>query len=259
MPLGSPPSRGRAGLRLLPEAEVERLERAIVASVAPNAVREAAGWLVPLDDGDIGRAKSAVPLSHRADPGAIAQVEAIFEAAGRPAAFRVAEAAGLAAAEAELRRRGYAPHTPTIMKLGTAAGLAALTAEAAELADVPDAAWIATFTGDGFDPDEGRARVRNLARSPGALFAAVREGERALAVGVVTFGNGWAGVHGMRTAPDARGKGYASRILASFGRAAQARGVERAVLQVKEDNPARSLYRKAGFEPAWRYQYWAKA
>jgi ribosomal protein S18 acetylase RimI-like enzyme len=243
---------------LLPEAEVERLERAIVASVAPNEIREAAGWLVPLDDGDIGRAKSAVPLSHAADPAAIAEVEALFEAAALPPAFRIAEAAGLGRAEAELRRRGYAPHTPTIMKLGTAAGLAGLTDETAELFEAPDAAWIATFTGDGFDPAEGRARVRNLARSPGALFAAVREGGRALAVGVVTFGDGWAGVHGMRTAPDARGKGYASRILATFGRAAAARGVERAVLQVKEDNPARRLYRKAGFEQAWRYSYWAR-
>lgn len=243
---------------LLSASDIERLERAIVASVAPNEVREAGGWLVPLDDGDIGRAKSAVPLSHAADPGPIGDVEAIFEAAGLPAAFRLAETAGLAGAEAEFRRRGYVPHTPTIMKLGTAAGLAALTEQSAELSAAPDAAWIAAFTGDGFDPAEGRARVRNLARSPDALFAAVREGERVLAVGVVTFGDGWTGIHGMRTAPDARGKGCASRILASFGRAARARGVERAVLQVKEDNPARSLYRKAGFEKAWRYSYWAR-
>ena len=81
---------------------------------------------------------------------------------------------------------------------------------------------------------------------------------RTAAVGVVSFGDGWAGIHGMRTAPDARGRGYASRILASFGRAAASRGVERAFLQVKEDNPARRLYRKAGFEKAWRYSYWAK-
>jgi GNAT superfamily N-acetyltransferase len=243
---------------LLSAEDIERLERAIVASVAPNEVRESAGWLVPLDDGDIGRAKSAVPLSHAADPGAIGEIEAIFQAAGRPPAFRVAETSGLSDAETELRRRGYAPHTPTLMKLGTAIGLAGLTDEPAELSAQPDPSWIATFTGDGFDPAEGRARVRNLARSPDALFASVREGERVVAVGVVTFGDGWAGVHGMRTAPDARGKGYASRVLASFGRAAEARGVRRAVLQVKEDNPARSLYRKAGFKFAWRYSYWAK-
>ena len=61
-----------------------------------------------------------------------------------------------------------------------------------------------------------------------------------------------------RTAPDRRKEGLASRVLATLGRAAATRGVERVVLQVKEDNPARSLYRKAGFELAWRYQYWAR-
>jgi GNAT superfamily N-acetyltransferase len=243
---------------VLNDAEIERLERAVVTSVAPDEVRDVAGWLVPIDGGYIGRAKSAVPLTHAASPAAIADIEAAYESAGRAAAFRLAEAPGLAASEAELRRRGYGPHTPTIMKVGTAAGLASLTDEAADLLATPDAPWIATFSGEGFDPVEGAARIRNLTRSPGALYAAVHEDGRTAAVGVISFGDGWAGIHGMRTAPDARGRGYASRILASFGRAAASRGVERAFLQVKEDNPARRLYRKAGFEKAWRYSYWAK-
>jgi ribosomal protein S18 acetylase RimI-like enzyme len=244
---------------VLSDVEIEALERAVVASVAPDEVREVAGWLAPIDGGYIGRAKSAVPLSHAASAEALGEIEAAYRSAGRPPAFRLAETPGLAAAEAELVRRGYAPHTPTIMKVGTADGLAALTEDAADLLDAPDAAWAETFSGEGFDPVEGAARIRNLTRSPGALYAAVREDGRTLAVGVVSFGGGWAGIHGMRTAPDARGRGCASRILASFGRTAAARGIDRAFLQVKEDNPARRLYRKAGFEKAWRYSYWAKA
>jgi N-acetylglutamate synthase len=235
----------------LDPGDIEPLERAIVASVAPERVVEIAGWLVPLDDGAIGRAKSAAPLAHDADPDAVADIEQIYLAARRPPAFRVAESE-------ELLARGYAPHTPTIMKTGTAAGLAALSTDPAELFAQPDAAWIAAFTGEGFDPEEGAQRVRNLTRSPGALFAAVREAARTTAVGVVSFGHGWAGVHGMRTAPDARRQGHAGRVLAAMGRAAQQRGVERAVLQVVEDNPARRLYRAAGFTQAWRYHYWAK-
>jgi len=79
-----------------------------------------------------------------------------------------------------------------------------------------------------------------------------------VAVGVGSYGGGWVGVHGMRTAPDARRQGHASRVLSAIGRAAQARGVKRAVLQVVEDNPARSLYRAAGFTPLWRYHYWGR-
>jgi len=237
-------------------ADIESLERSIVAGVAPDKVVEIAGWLVPIDDGPIGRAKSAVPLDHAAAPDAIADIEQIYLAARRPPAFRLADADGLAAARAALERRGYRSHTPTMMKTGTATGLAALSDDPAELLDRPDAGWIAAFSGEGFDPKEAAQRVRNLARAPEALFAAVREDDRTLAVGMVTFGRGWAGIHGMRTAPDQRRRGHASRILSAFGRAAAARGIERVFLQVVEDNPARSLYRAAGFRRAWRYRYW---
>jgi GNAT superfamily N-acetyltransferase len=243
---------------MLTDIDIEGLERAVVESVGPEKVVEVDGWLVPLDDGAIGRAKSAVPLSHEADPGAIAAIEAAYAEAGLPPAFRVAETEGLASVREALRRGGYQPHTPTIMKFGAPEGLAALSERPAELMAAPDAAWVACFSGEGFDPMEAAARVRNLARSPEVRFAVVREGPRALAVGVVSFGGGWAGIHGMRTAPDHRRQGLASRVLAAIGAAAAERGVGRTVLQVKEDNPARSLYRAGGFAWGWRYQYWAR-
>ena len=72
----------------------------------------------------------------------------------------------------------------------------------------------------------------------------------------MSWGTASAGVHGMRTAPAYRGKGHASAILAALGRAARDRGVTRVFLQVEEANPARRIYRAAGFSPAWRYHYW---
>ena len=243
---------------MLTAAEIESLERAIVASVGPERVVEIAGWLVPLDDGAIGRAKSAAPLAHDADPNALEDIAQIYRAARLPPAFRVAETEGLEPVRAALAAGGYAPNNPTIMKLGTAAGLAALSDAPAELSHEPDSAWIACFAGEGFDPQDAAQRVRNLWRSPDVLFAAVREGEGVVAVGVVSFGGGWAGIHGMRTAPDQRRKGHASRILAAMGRAAAERGIERAALQVLEANPARNLYREAGFTLAWRYAYWSR-
>lgn len=243
---------------MLTPGDIESLERSVVAAVAPERVVEIAGWLVPLDAGPIGRAKSAVPLRHDADPDAVADVEQIYLAMRLPPAFRLAETPGLGPVAAELTRRGYVAGTPTIMKTGTAAGLAALSDHPAELLAAPDAAWAACFTGEGFDPQEGAARVRNLARSPDALYAAIRDGGRTLACGVVTFNHGWVGVHGMRTAPDARRRGLAGRVLAAFGRAAADRGIDRVVLQVTEENPARGLYRSAGLSPVWRYHYWTR-
>ena len=45
-------------------ADIAVLERDTVAAVAPPEILEIGGWLAPLDNGTIGRAKSAVPLSH---------------------------------------------------------------------------------------------------------------------------------------------------------------------------------------------------
>jgi GNAT superfamily N-acetyltransferase len=239
-------------------ADIEALERSIVESVAPDRMLEIGGWLAPLDAGPIGRAKSAVPLSHHADAGAITKIEAAYLEAGLPPAFRLAETPGLTAARDELQRLGYAPHKPTILKFGAPEGLMALSDAPAELMKTPDSAWTTCFSGEGFDPGEAAGRVRNLARSPDVLLAAVREDGRIAAVGVVTFGRGWAGVHGMRTAPDARRRGHASRVLSALGHAAAERGVSRVVLQVVEDNPARRLYRAAGFTYGWRYHYWER-
>jgi GNAT superfamily N-acetyltransferase len=140
--------------------------------------------------------------------------------------------------------------------IADAGDVAAFAVPFADLLEQPDKAWGSVFLGEGFDPVDGAYRVERLSQSRDALFGAVREGGRTVAVGVVSFGHGWAGVHGMRTALDRRGAGFASRLLALFGAAAQARETSRIFLQVEEGNPAATLYRRAGFAPAWSYHYW---
>jgi GNAT superfamily N-acetyltransferase len=240
-------------------AAVEALERDTVAAVGPREVVEIGGWLVPLEAGTIGRARSAVPLRHDLGAEAIGDIEAAYRDRGLPPAFRVADVAGLAAVQAALSARGYAPDQPTIFKLGEVARLAAFSEASARILTVPDDPWAAVFLGDGFDPADGAYRVAALARAPAAAYGAAGEAGATHAVGVISFGDAWAGVHGMRTAPAHRGKGHAGAILAALGREAAARGVTRIFLQVEEANPARRIYRRAGFEYAWRYHYWRKA
>jgi ribosomal protein S18 acetylase RimI-like enzyme len=240
----------------LTAADIEALERATVEAVAPPDVVEIGPWLVPLDDGTIGRAKSAVPLTHEADATHIDAVEAAYQERSLKPAFRLAEVAGLKAVTAEVARRGYHSEQPTLVMIAPAARVAELAAPFADLLDHPDETWGKVFMGEGFDAADGAHRVARLTQSPDALYGAVREGGRTMAVGVVSFGHGWAGVHGMRTAIERRGAGLASRLLALFGAAAQARQVDRVFLQVEEGNPAQNLYRRAGFEEVWRYRYW---
>jgi len=243
-------------------ADVEAIERATAAAVAPREIREIGDWLVTLDPGTIRRASSAVPLRHEASPDgkAFDEIEAVYAARGLKPAFRIADGPGLEDVRAELARRGYRPEQPTLVKTGTALGMiAGARGEPAQVERAPGPGWAAVFTGEGFDPADGANRVAALTRSTNAVYGGIWEGERAIAVGVAAFGHGWASVHGMRTDKARRGQGLAGRVLAGLGAAAQARGIERVFLQVEEGNAgARSLYRGVGFERAWRYLYWSR-
>lgn len=237
-------------------AEIESLERATVEAVAPPETAEIGGWLVPFDAGPIGRAKSAVPLSPFVGADAIPRIEAAYRERGLTPAFRVADSPELESVRAALGERGYAGQQPTAVEVAQAQDVAAFAVPFADLLERPDAAWGQVFLGEGFDPVEGAGRVDRLSRAPDALYGAVRDSGRTVAVGVVSFGHGWAGIHGMRTAMDRRGSGFASRLLALFGSAALGREIPRISLQVEEANPARRIYRRAGFTPAWTYRYW---
>lgn len=243
-------------------SDVEAIERATLAAVAPEEVLEIDGWLVGLDRGTIRRGASAVPLSHDlpGDPAVIDAIEAAYAQRGLKSAFRIGDTEGLAGVRAELQRRGYGFEQPTLVKTSTVADVLKVTsAEPAEVADAPDEAWAGVFLGEGFDPVDGAYRVAALSRSPGAAYGMVREAGRTVAVGAGSFGHGWVSFHGMRTEAAQRGRGFAGRVLAGLASAAETRGVTRAFLQVEEKNTgARLLYRRAGFSTAWRYFYWSK-
>jgi ribosomal protein S18 acetylase RimI-like enzyme len=243
-------------------ADIEAIERATLAAVAPEQVLEIGGWLVALDPGSIRRAASAVPSAHDlpADPDILDEIEAAYTARGLTPAFRLSDAPGLEPVRAELARRGYGFQQPTLVKVAAVSAVQAVTDQPpAEIAERPDEAWAAVFLGEGFDPVDGAYRVKALSRSPGARFGMVRDGGRTIAVGCGAYDHGWASFHGMRTDLARRGEGLAGRVLSGLAGEARARGIGRAFLQVEEKNdPARSLYRRAGFELAWRYFYWSR-
>lgn len=240
--------------------DVEAIERATFAAVPPDAAEPLDGWLLGLDHGTVGRAHSAVPLAHVAPaPDFCRRVEARYAAHGLAAVFRVPRVACFDGLRATLGARGYLPHQPTCVKVGDTATLARWAdASGVLLCDTIDDAWAAVFLGDGFDPVDGAHRVRLLRRARQAVHAGVRMNGSIVAVGSGGFGEGWVGVHGMRTAQAFRGQGLASRVLAALGAAAQARGVARVFLQVDAASPARALYRRAGFREAWVYEYWRR-
>lgn len=241
-------------------SQVRAIERATLAAVSPARSLDIGDWQVALDSGTIRRACSAAPLNHAAtlSDDQFAAIEGAFVDAGLAPAFRLADVSGLEPVAKRLTAVGYLAEQPTLVKTSTPDALAAL-AEPSEVFDHPCEGWADVFLGEGFDPIDGASRVAALTRCQDAVYGAVRENGRPVAVGVAAFAEGWVSMHGMRTAKDQRGRGLAGRVLAAFGAEAKRRGCERAFLQVEEANaPARSLYRRAGFSTAWRYFYWSR-
>jgi N-acetylglutamate synthase len=241
--------------------DVESIERATVAAVSPEAVGALPGWLLPFDRGTIGRAKSAVPLQHtseNANAALVQTIEQYYAARGLQASFRLPELPSFDAMRDALLSKGYRPEQPTLVQLGTATAMRAVTSQAsADVASAPDAGWAAVFLGEGFDPVDGASRVKNLSKTPGSVYASVREAGRTVAAGAGAFSHGWASVHGMRTAASHRGQGLAGRVLAGLAEAAALRGIDQVFLQVEEGNvAAQALYQRAGFQTAWKYVYW---
>lgn len=241
--------------------DVEAIERATFAAVPPDAAEQMDGWLLGLDHGTVGRAHSAVPLAHVAPaPDFWRYVEARYAAHGLAAVFRVPRVACFDGLRETLGARGYLLYQPTCVQVGDAASLARWADTAGvTLCDTIDDDWAAVFLGEGFDPVDGAHCVRLLRRARQAVHAGIRINGSIVAVGSGGFGEGWVGVHGMRTAQGFRGQGLASRILAALGAAAQTRGVARVFLQVDAANPACALYRRAGFSEAWVYEYWCRS
>ncbi len=244
---------------LMTDADIEAVERATVAAVSPEHVEEMAGWLLPMDQGTVSRAKSAVPLRHVAPhDGLVGQVEAVYRSRGLTPALRLADHPCFDGLRHELSRRGYHASVPVLVQCAPVAAVrSAFAAPPAGVSSTPDAGWAAVFLSEGFDPVDGAHRVKALSRATGSVYASVRHEGKVVAAGAGAFSHGWGSVHGMRTDQGFRGQGLAGRVLAGLAQVAAERGIPRLFLQVEEPNAsARALYQRAGFVTAWRYAYW---
>ncbi len=73
-------------------SDIANIERATITAVSPQAVEELSGWLLPFNTGTVGRAISAVPLTHKLEGDVetlVAQIESRYMTHGFKAAFRL--------------------------------------------------------------------------------------------------------------------------------------------------------------------------
>jgi N-acetylglutamate synthase len=249
----------------LTAADIDSLERATLQAVAPEQVHELPGWLLPMDRGTVGRAYSAVPLTRDScEATVVDQIVACYRDHGFQPVLRIPGLPAFDAVRARLLALGFVRDQPTLTQTAVVpdliAALHGVDVLGCGLAERPDNAWTAMFLGEGFDPVDGASRAAALARATGTRYASFREGGQTLACGAASLGEGWLGVHGLRTQANQRGRGLARKLLLSMAKEARANGIDRVYLQVHESSTsALALYRRLGFQTAWTYAYWRES
>jgi N-acetylglutamate synthase len=241
------------------DINIESLERATLDAVAPSAMDEVPDWLLPFDNSTVGRAISAVPLIHGNQISTdIGMIEDRYVARGLKAQFRVAEISEFAALHAALQSSGFRAQKPTLTMISNALHWEREPKRwDVHLSTEPTEEWRSVYLANEFDAVDGANRVKALSRSKSLIYAWAVDATGPVAAGTASFSHGWASLHGLRTLARVRRKGLANALICALGEQARKNNLHRFFLQVEEGNiGAVNLYRRLGFEVAWRYHYW---
>lgn len=243
--------------------DIRAIELATSDALSPRHREEDGGWLLCFDEGTVGRARSAVPLSHTTDVAARAvDVVNVYRRQGAAPMLRVPTTPEFDVSRAALTSEGFSATQATITMVAAVRDVATAceNAERVELLGVVTQEWEALFVAQGIHPAEARDRLARLRNAPACVYVSSRDEGEAKALVCACFAQAWCGVHGMRTAASARRQGHARGMLGGIAAECVRRGAKRMFLQVEASNePARSLYRQAGFSDAWQYEYWCAA
>lgn len=190
----------------------------------------------------------------------VVDAERFYAGHGTAARFQISPLACPAALDIKLAERGYRLESPMSLQVAVTTQVSEQTPRDSlrvRMEDNPTSAWFEVWhVVHGHDGDT-RAEWSMLDRveQPSA-YASAMIGNRVVAVGRVVADDGWAGLFGMATLPDARGKGAARCLLAAMADWAGSHDADRMYLQVECDNtPALRLYERTGFGEVCGYHY----
>jgi len=217
------------------------------------------GWALNADSGLTGRPNAVAPLAWTGGDldADIAIAEEWLRDRRLTPQFRITENACAPAQLAEaLAARGYMRSAPTLVMDRALGDI--VSDETVRLRGAPGAAFDAVMTAAAAHPEDTAERRGIIARAPDPkVFAEATHNAALAAIGMCVVTDSLAGVFAMRTAPDARRKGLARRVLRTLLAWAHEQGATHAYLQVEEDNPsAVALYESEGFVTRGRYWYW---
>ena len=238
-----------------------RIEDASLSVLQPAEQSFFDGWLLRYSPGKAKRARSinsigagVLPFSQK-----LSHCLAFYRRHRLPCLFRITPFSQPRGVDAELSAAGFGAHQDTrVMSVAleqTSHGAILPTAQSVDAARFADV----FCTLHGIDPAQARAeRDRYIRASNRSAFVVHCAGDAPIACGSIAIEGTLAGIFGMVTHPEHRGRGIASAIVAKLLDDARAAGAETAYLQVEADNTAaRHAYSKFGFEDC--YAYWYRA
>jgi GNAT superfamily N-acetyltransferase len=219
------------------------------------------GWLLRADHGVTRRANSVLPIESPRLPISLAIESAIefYSCRKLIPRFQMTQASMPKELDKELAQRGFSIGLQ--VEVWTAPLATPLSAqpscETMILSEITDD-WIDTYNlASGHDPSTIDIRLSIMKRTlQQKIFAKAMIDGSTAAVGFGVVEKPWLGVFNIATHPDMRHRGAATAVNTALGIWAQKLGAEHAYLQVEKDNsPAKALYTKLGFKPAYSYWY----
>jgi N-acetylglutamate synthase len=140
-------------------------------AVVPSRVDQMGDWLVPLEPGTVGRARSAVPLTQEAaDLRYIAPIEQRYAEVGIEPMFRLPCTPEWLLFRSDLMGRGYVARQPTLVQIASISDLIRHgSLSKVDISKTPSTDWSALYTSEGFDPEDGANRVRLSGHRHGRL------------------------------------------------------------------------------------------
>jgi ribosomal protein S18 acetylase RimI-like enzyme len=242
-------------------SEMIRLQERAARALPAEYVEQADDWWLRHAPGCSWWVATVLPHGEAAQGELLSRVVRTEEFyAARDAVARVQITPGVCppGLDALLAERGYLAESPVSLQVASSARIGDLPSAEPLQVDVddhPTAPWFDTWHAvNRGDPQLAWDMLTRLERPCG--YASVAIGDEVVAVGRAVVDDGWAGVFGMATLPQARGRGAGRRVLAALARWAEALRADSMYLKVERDNLAAwRLYEKAGFTEVCSYHY----
>ena len=257
------PAALRTSESLVACALAARIEDASLSVTQPAQQSFFDGWLLRYSPGKAKRARSinsigdgVLPLAEK-----LSHCIHFYRQHDLPCLFRITPFSHPHDLDTELAIAGFGAHQDTRV-MSVALVQIERTAVSSAVEPVHAEEFAAAFCElHGLDAGKASAERERYARvADRSVFVVQWDGDTPIACGSLAMEGKLAGIFGMVTAVEHRGRGVATGIVAKLLQDARAAGAETAYLQVEADNlPARRAYSKFGFKDCYAYWYRARS